>query len=287
MVMTIARTVRATTAAALLALAAACAQNSGGVAPEPAADQLDSNDVALRVEYTGGFLTPAMIAGRLPIVTVYGDGRVISQGPQIAIYPGPALPNVEVRRIDAATVTQLVDKAVTAGVGKTADFGQPGVADAPTTRFTVLTDGGHVTTEVYALSEAGESNDLTEQQNAARAKFRDLFTELTGMPEKSGTAQPYEPAALAAYASPWVAPDAALGEQPEVAWPGPALPGTSLGQQLSTGCVTVTGDGVQKTLAAAAKANSATPWTSAGKRWTVILRPLLPDESDCAKVATR
>lgn len=286
MAMTIARTVRATAAAALLALAAACAQNSGDAAPEPAADQFDANDVALRVEHTGGFLTPAMIAGRLPIVTVYGDGRVVSQGPQIAIYPGPALPNIEVRRVDATTVTQLIDKAVAAGVGKTADFGQPGIADAPTTRFTVLTDGGHQTTEVYALTEAGDGAGLTEQQNAARAKLHDLFTELNGLPDKSGAAQPYEPAALAAYASPWVAPDAALGEQPEVAWPGPALPGTSLGQQLSTGCVTVTGDGVPKVLAAAAKANSATPWSSAGKRWSVILRPLLPDESDCVKIAT-
>jgi hypothetical protein len=284
--MTIARTVRATTAAALLALAAACAQNSGGTAPE-AADQPDPSDVALRVEYTGGFLTPAMIAGRMPIVTVYGDGRVVSQGPQIAIYPGPALPNVEVRQIDAATVTQLIDKAVAAGVGKTADFGQPGVADAPTTRFTALTAAGHVTTEVYALVEAGESTGLTEQQTAARTKFRDLYTELTGLPDKSGTAKPYEPTALAAYATPWVAPDAALGNQPEVAWPGSELPGASLGQQLNLGCVTVTGDGVQKVLAAAAKANSATPWTSAGKRWNVIFRPLLPDESDCAKVATR
>jgi hypothetical protein len=44
----------------------------------------------------------------------------------------------------------------------------------------------------------------------------------------------------------------------------------------------VTGDEAKAVLAAAAKANSLTPWTSGGKTWRVGLRPLLPDEHTCA-----
>ena len=40
-------------------------------------------------------------------------------------------------------------------------------------------------------------------------------------------------------------------------------------------------------LATAAKANAATPWTSGGRTWSLHLRPLLPDESGCADLATR
>ena len=45
----------------------------------------------LRVGYTGGFVSPPATAGRLPLISVYADGRVISEGPVAAIYPGPAL----------------------------------------------------------------------------------------------------------------------------------------------------------------------------------------------------
>ncbi|MEV6815691.1 hypothetical protein AB0M52_26735, partial [Micromonospora sp. NPDC051296] len=60
---------------------------------------------------------------------------------------------------------------------------------------------------------------------------------------------------------------------------------SELGKDLGLGCVTVTGDAVPKLLAAAANASAATPWTSGGKRWTVTLRPLLPDETDCGDLA--
>jgi hypothetical protein len=280
MEMRIALGFRAAAAASMFFLVAACAQDSGDAAGAPADESLDPEAVALRVEYTGGFVTPAMLAGRLPIISVYGDGRVITEGPVPAIFPGPALPNVQVRKISAAEVDKLVERARTAGVGAATDFGQPPVADAPSTRFTVLTDGGTKTTEVYALNEANDAGGLTAEQNAARAKLRDLLTSLSD-PAATGQ-QSYQPTALAAIASPWVAGDASTGKQPEIAWPGPQLPGKPVGSGLDTGCVTVTGADTAKVLTAAAKANAITPWTSGGKKWTVTLRPLLPDESDCS-----
>jgi len=48
------------------------------------------------------------------------------------------------------------------------------------------------------------------------------------------------------------------------------------------GCVTATGAQGQAVLAAAKRATTITPWTSADRQWTVVLRPLLPDEAGCA-----
>ena len=98
-----------------------------------------------------------------------------------------------------------------------------------------------------------------------------------GMPE----AQPYQPEAVAALARPYTKPSDGLPKQPDpVAWPGPALPGETLSG--TTGCVTASGADAAKVLAAAKAANAITPWTSGGKQWSVVFRPMLPDETGCA-----
>lgn len=284
----------------LLLLTAACAQHTGAAGTGTGAGEIGNSGggslagdaPVLRVELTGGFTSPAIIAARLPIVTVYGDGRVISEGPQAAVFPGPALPNVQVQRISTADVEALLARARAVGIDTLPDLGQPPVADVPNTRFTVLTDAGRQTVEVYALSESG-GEGLNAEQIAGRRKLRDLLDALTDLPATLGTgrvgaAQPYTPVAVAAVAGPWTDPgDPALGKQAPVAWPGPALPGESLGDGLDLGCVTVRGEAVGRVLAAARPANALTPWTSGGKRWSVILRPLLPDESGCADLSSR
>ncbi|MFJ6194661.1 hypothetical protein [Micromonospora sp. NPDC092111] len=268
----------------LLLLTAACAQQGDPTgAPDAAAPSYPDDVAVLRIDYTGGFVTPETVATRLPGVSVYGDGRVITQGPVPLSYPGPALPNIQVRTIGADEVAKLVEQARAAGVGSTVDVGTPSITDVTTTRFTVRGPVGTEELEVYALAEAtGPEAGLTDQQRAARDKLRAFAEKLTD-PANAET-QPYQPTVIAAVARPWVATGDAA-KQPEAAWPGPALPGTSLGQNLDLGCVTVTGAAVPQVMAAAAKANAATPWTSGGKRWVVTLRPLLPDETDCANLA--
>ena len=39
---------------------------------------------------------------------------------------------------------------------------------------------------------------------------------------------------------------------------------------------------LEAVLGAAAKATATTPWVSAGNSWSLLLRPLLPDETGCA-----
>ena len=274
----------AVTAAVLLALAA-CGERGGvatstpgGAASTPAPDE----GLVLRVEQTGGFVTPSVVAARLPTVSIYADGRVISEGPVAAIYPGPALPNLQEQHIDRGAVQDLVDRALAAGVAETADLGSPPVADATSTRFTLVTATDTYVREVYALWETpGGSTGLTDEQQAARARLSDFLSTVTDPPTSQDSA-PYVPTAVAAVASPWVDPQDGL-TPPELPWPGPALPGEPTGGPADVGCVTATGDQAQELLAAAASANAATPWvTPDGTRWSVLFRPLLPDESSCA-----
>ncbi|MEU3453447.1 hypothetical protein ABZ671_07565 [Micromonospora sp. NPDC006766] len=268
----------------LLLLTAACAQQVGPSAADSAGAAFYPADVpVVRIGYTGGYVSPVVTATRLPGVSVYGDGRVISEGPVLLIYPGPALPNIQVGKIGAAEVAKLVEQARAAGVGTAVDLGTPSITDLATTRFTIRGPVGIEELEVYALNEAtGPDSGLTAEQRAARDKLRAFAEKLTNL--TGTTTQPYQPTAIAAVAQPWAANEADQ-KQAEVPWPGPALPGASLGDGLELGCVTVTGAAVQQVIDAATKANAATPWTSGGKRWTVTLRPLLPDETDCGSLS--
>jgi hypothetical protein len=258
---------------------------SGSGAPEPA--QAGEAPV-LRVEQVGGFAPAAANLSRIPMVSVYDDGRVIRQGAQIAIYPAPALPSVQVTTITPAGVQALIRKAAEAGVRTGASLGQPSVADAPTTRFTLIEGGATHRVDAVALNEtAPDDPGVAAAQKAARAKLSAFVEQLTdlegtlGAGQVTGTAA-YRPAALAAVSTPWKPVDEpGLSAPPARPWPGPGLPGEPAGGA-EMSCATVTGAAVDAVLAAAKDANALTPWTSGGKQWTVVLRPLLPDEADCA-----
>jgi hypothetical protein len=242
----------------------------------------------------GGFTGLATAVTQLPLISVYGDGRVVTQGPSINIYPAPALPNVQVQHLSPADAAKLARLALDAGVGAGTDLGVPQILDAPLTRFTVLADGDARTTEVTALREAGEdAAGLTAAQRAARAKLVHLIDQLTDLPKTLGPsaideAKPFEGAGMVAVAQEYRANDQAnepVG--PDLAWPGPALPGEPLAGAMGLGCVNATGDALAKVLAAARQANGATRWMSGGKPWSVTFRPVLPDESGCADLTKR
>jgi len=280
----------AAAAVPLLLLVSACGPQPGADA-DPVADvgALDADAVALRVDTTGGFVPAEAVPGRLPGVTVYGDGRVVTEGPVPAIYPGPALPNLVQAQISADDVDLLVQKALDAGVGASPDLGQPGVADATTTRLRVTTAEGTKETQVYALGMNDTDPALSGAQQAARKKLSDFVNALQDLSMTLGSAvdqQPFPVTAIAAIATPYAGePSAGLPAPQPVAWPGPALPGDKLNAALDVGCVTATGDAATAVVAAAGKANASTPWTSGEKQWSVRFRPLLPDETDCADLA--
>ena len=267
--------------ASLLAVAlalSACAGSGGGTAAPSSSAPLPTG-LVLQVALVGGYTTPEELASRLPVVSVYGDGRVLTRGPQIEIWPSPALPNVQVQQVDEATVRDLVDRAVAAGVTETGDLGEPPVADVPTTRFTLVTYEGTVVRDVSALVET-PAGTLTAEQVEARERLQDLIGVLTSV---DGGSEAYVPQTVAAVVRPYTGGDPEL-PQTDVAWPGPELPGSPLGAGLT--CVSATGQQAADVLAAAASATALTPWVAAdGSRWSIAFRPVLPHETGCADLA--
>src|SRR5688500_11783561 len=99
--MTIRGAARSTVLVAVVLGLAGCAAPGGtpgspGASSTAALPDGSGGTLVLRAEHTGGFMAPASSAGRLPIASVYADGRVLVDGPVAAIYPGFAWPNVQV-----------------------------------------------------------------------------------------------------------------------------------------------------------------------------------------------
>jgi hypothetical protein len=291
------RPARLSAALALLVVVTGCAGSGGDATTRPTPVPDGPGALVLEVEHVGGFLPAEALAAGVPLVAVYDDGRVVAPGAQIEVYPPPALPPLQVWRLDAEGLRTVVDRAVAAGVADSGDLGTPPVADAPATRFTLVTDEGTAVREVEALFELPADSGLTPEQQAARQELLGLLGVLTS-PEPLGATgpEPYQAEAVAAVVAPWTPPDPAY-VQPEVPWPGPALPGEPLpsgpltpgvlprgplpgGPVLS--CVVARGAEADAVLAAAASATTLTPWTAGdGSRWSLTLRPLLPHETGC------
>jgi hypothetical protein len=268
-------------------LGAACGRlNDAGSDGNAIAHPTGPSDLVLRWEYTGGFVSPEVTLGRIPAFSLYGDGRIITEGPQIEIYPGPALPNLVVRTVSDDGVQAILAAAEDAGLTSgDASYPYPCVADVPDTRFTVVAGGRTSVVTATALG-AGEG-PCQGADVAARAKLFAFWTKLgdlaAWLPEGSiGPEDTYTPDAFRIYVRPYAATDPSLRQEP-VRWPGSPLSAVGEPVDLVQGvrCGVVAGSDASRVLEAAAAANQLTPWSSGGQEFGLAFRPLLPDESGC------
>ena len=263
---------------ALLPLLAAAACGQATSADDDAVSAVSTPPVALvlQVVRAGGFLPAGAAFRAVPGVSVYDDGRVVTQGPQIEIFPPPALPSVQVGRLDADEVRRLVD-AGRAVVDAQEDYGQPPVADAPTTAV-VVPDGDRrgvaAAAALEELSGAPDGAGLTAEQRSARERLRTYVRQVQDA-ASAAPAQAYEPAGLAVLAEPYGEPGADVPSS-ELAWPGPALTAGS--------CVVVPAAEAAEVQEAAAAASVETRWTAGGQVLRLAFRPLLPHEQTCEDV---
>jgi hypothetical protein len=274
-------------------LLAACSGGSGpsgGQIAHPAGDEL-----VLRVEHRGGMLAGGFVT-TLPSFTLLGDGRVLLPGAQIASFPGPALPSVQVRQLTEAGV-QTVLNAVAASrqFAASAEWrgAQNFVADAPDTVFTLNADGRTVTVTIYGLGtlipgEEPPNFPAAEKpvhqalgQLSERLGTLDTWLPVTAwVPEQ--TWQPYVPDALRLLARNADAdpPDESGIVNQELPWPTDADAAT-FGEATNFSefrCGVVTGDDAAAWYESLSNANQLTRFIAGDHRYEVMVRPLLPDE---------
>ena len=273
-------------------LVTACADAPTGGDPSPGgiSHSGSPSDLLLRWGYEGGFTPPEFQLTNLPSFSLYGDGTIVRPGPQMEIYPGPALPALEAMKVDERGIQSILEAALDANLDTVADLtdmGSVGIADAAETVFTLRFGDIDRTVRVYALAELGsQMPGMADEEFRARDRLLTFVEQLgsleTWLPEGSvSDAVVFEPAGTRAFVTRYRGePD--LPQNP-VAWPL-SSPLDGIGDDAGAGfrCVAVTGqDWTESLWPVASKASQLTPWTSEGHRYAVAFRPLLPDESDC------
>lgn len=278
-------------AASLLAAACGAGQVTASDGPRPRfAHPTGAEDVVVEVTEEGGFLPAGVALTRLPSLRATGDGRASTLGPQIAIFPPPALPNVVVADVDLQALLQAADEAGL--LDDPPDYGEPPVADAPTTTVTITAEGRTVVHAAPALGVGDEVDGLTPDQREARRRLTAFLRAAHGLAVAHGEER-YEAPAFAVWAAP-AAGGAAGGDDDDGAGgggvdggddgPAPAVvpwPLADVELAGAAGCVVVDGLAATTLRAALADAHQLTRFVQAAVVYEVWARPLLPGDDGC------
>jgi hypothetical protein len=269
---------------------AACASDSDSPAaddslpPVPDDYQHPTAEDEVVVEYAevGGFVPREFAFQQTPNVLVSGDGRVFGPGAQIAIFPGPLLPAVQVQPITEDGIQAILAAADEAGLLQDIEYEQPtNVADASTARVVINVNGETYVHEAYALGLALPGEEGGQETSPERRALADFIAELNDLTALVGAdalgeqtifeASEYGIEALvvddlSAYGSDGIEPTV-------VDWPADV----SVRLAEAGACTVVSAAEVGETLAAA---NQLTLFEDAGVTYQVLAKPILPG-TDC------
>jgi hypothetical protein len=278
----------------LVLLAGACARITRGRGEDGRIEYpRGSEDLVLQVHSGGGFVPMVWHLRELPLFSLYGDGRIITQGPQIAIYPPPALPALLEWRVSDEGIQAILKAAREAGLqGPDRRLEVFEVTDLPTTTFTVVTDGQTHQTAVYGLGDVPD--DLPVGDREERRTLFEFQSELldleSWLPKGSVSSdRPYEYARLRLFVVPTSEGGGDYGGDDQLEpstkeWPLPrplSAFGAPMPNTPDVRCGTVEGPDLKDILAAAGEASSETIWQSGGDVHLIAFRPLLPGEPPC------
>jgi hypothetical protein len=270
---------------------AACAETPADPGDGGGLDHSTAPDhVLVQLSYKGGYVPVEWTYTNVPFYSLYGDGTLILPGAQIEIYPGPALPAISSRSVDEAGIQAILEETIAAVEDVPADLDDLGfmaIADASTTVITVSAGGVDRTIRAYALGEVTERPDgMPEREYRARLRLQKLVAMLTGsgdwLPQGSlGPEGMYDASAARLFVGAY-RPAEDLAQEP-VRWPlADGLDG--FGEPTPPGgyrCGVVLDEDWDAVHVAASSANTLTPWADGGDRYSILFRPLLPDESGC------
>jgi hypothetical protein len=226
------------------------------------------DDAVVTIAQEGGFTTPEMMFARVPTLLVSGDGRQFSPGPQLAIYPGPLLPNVQVADIGEEGIQELLALADEHGLLQDREYPAPtNIADATDTVVTIRVAGEMYVHRAYALGlEDGVDATGAPLDDPARRELA-AFVDAAGSAVVSDTVT-FEPDAFLVRATP-VDDLGAYDVEPTVV-PWPAGVDVELG---AAECVVVSADAVGDVFA---DANQLTFFEQDGVPHQLAVTPQLP-----------
>jgi hypothetical protein len=285
---------RSLTAAVILAalLGAGCAGPSPSppASPSPAGSPTPVGALWLRATLTQRAV-PVGRFGGFPAVAITADGVVVTQGPVLAIFPGPLVLSLTGRPITgrgfAAIVTAARDLGLLTGEADFTGGAMPGqelgrIELAVGDRVAeIVGDPGRV---MQCITTPCEPAPGTPEAFGA---FWQRISDLSWLGSELGPEAPYQPQAYAILVGP--APDPQGFPQAPADWPL-AAPLATLGDPVGDGvhrCATIRGDEAARLRPALEAANQITAWTqdpSTSATFGVAVRPLLPGEDVCGEL---
>jgi hypothetical protein len=229
-----------------------CAGNSQAQVGDSTSPDIGSGDaLVLRVRTTGG-IAGLGVPGSMPEFSLYGDGRVITDGPHPMEY-----------HLTRRALRRLIADARKAGLATPRTADNPRVADAMYKVITFVAGGRARTTKV--IEGGGDPSDPAVRflPRLAPASWPES--------DQSAPPRPYRPARVAVLAG--TTPAGGTAQK----WPlKPLASSVRVGTRE---CTVLTGGDVAK---AERLMTGRTQWRDHGTTYRVVVRPLLPDERDCA-----
>jgi hypothetical protein len=233
------------------------------------------------------------LLGQIPFVSVFADGRVLTEGPQLAIYPGPLMPNLLVRTLKPDALAALIQLARDKDLLRDANYGLGGIMDAPDTVLEINLDDKSYRLVAYALQEEGGFSTGPETPTpdvvAGRAAIREFVNALTNIPttDFADGEQSFEAKGLAIYAGVSLLANDEQVPQETVDWPLADL--ATVGEPVESypepgvRCQVVSGTDLATVLPLLRSANTLTPFKSGDVLYGFVVRPLLPDQETCER----
>jgi hypothetical protein len=285
--------IRLVTVIAVLALLAAgsCSSDEDGEGEawepcpetsEPVAHPTGEADVLLRVGVSGGLPLPRPMPDELPEVTLYGDGLLLAVGHG----PGGPVPGLVERRLSEDEIQELLHLAETACLlDRDSLLELPETYDVPSVRFVVNAGGESHVTSAVGLGWSEMDPNVPASQEEQRGALLDVQAELLALAGAETSPAPID--RLGVFVADAEGPPTDES-WPVVAWPL-EQPLASFGTEAGAGgvparCAVVTGADADALVAAVEDlpADRRPSWKDAGSWYQVYLRPMLPDETDCA-----
>ncbi len=231
----------------------------------------------------------------LPIVAITGDLEVVVEGPTLAIYPGPLLPNLQARPLTTDGLAGIVSRARELGLLSGAhDFTPPDVIlGAPLGRIELLVDGvlydltGDPSRVIVCVTTPCVPAPGTPE---AFATFWQALLDMSWLEQDLGEQVQYVAESFAILVGVDPVDEPALPPQ-VVTWPlGTRLDafGTPVGNEPAPRCGTVRGVEAATLGPVLSGANELTRWLDEGAEpdtaIAIQVRPMMPGEDVCREL---